>query len=372
MKVVIAPDKFKGSLSAAAFCKAARKGILEFDSKSTIIDLPLSDGGDGFCDVLNYYGNYEWQSVEIFDPLFRKIQAAYLSNSDKTIAYIEMARSSGLELLSKNERNCMYTSSFGLGQLIESAIDLGSKEIFIGLGGSATNDAGIGMATALGFRFFDEAGYELRPIGKNLDQIYRIDFPKTNVADNVQFTMLSDVYNPLFGLKGAAHIYSGQKGASPDEKVFLDKGLMHFDAVIRKQIGLRVAEIPGAGAAGGLGAAGLIFLNATLSSGANYMLEHAGFNDALEGCDLLITGEGRFDSQSYFGKLPALVAERAAKINIPALLIAGQIEENDKLPHFFDYAIDLTRYSGSLQKAKQQTEKLVQSAVFNFVSNLNN
>ncbi len=322
MKVLIAPDKFKGSLSAAALCDAIALGIKRYDDHIEIVKHPLADGGDGSLDVLEQHLDLQTVTITVNDPLFRPVQASYKKTADA--AYIEMAAASGLVLLTETERNCMHTTTYGTGELIIDAIRKGVHTIYLSIGGSATCDAGIGMATALGYTFLDEHRESLHPIGKNLEKIASIQLPDHNdTLKNIKFITLCDVDNPLFGPKGAAHVFAAQKGADSDEIEALDKGLAHFSMLAKKQLHKDISQVPGAGAAGGIGAGSVIFLNASLQSGIETILSITHFDKALQNTDLIFTGEGKIDQQTLHGKVIYGIAMLAKDKEIPLYVISG-------------------------------------------------
>ena len=329
MKVLIAPDKFKGSLSAQDVCNAVECGLKEFDSSIEIIKHPLADGGEGTLDILQNYFNLKTVSALVANPIFKYISASYKTSSDT--AYIEMSNASGLQLLAKEEQNCYLTSTYGTGQLILDALQKGFKNIVLFIGGSATNDAGIGMATALGYEFYNKQNNRITPIGKELINIDRID--TANVLFNlneINFTVVCDVKNPLYGENGAAHTYGKQKGASLEEIELLDLGLKHFSTQIEKFLNKSVATIEGAGAAGGLGAGARCFLNATIKSGINFIIEQTQFEKHLDNnVDLIITGEGSVDKQTLEGKVVKGVSVIANKNNIPYIILAGIVKDKE-------------------------------------------
>ncbi|GAA4276263.1 glycerate kinase family protein [Aquimarina mytili] len=322
MKILVAPDKFKDSLNATELCDAIASGINKFNPNIEVIKHPLADGGDGTLNILDQHLNLDTISVPIKDPLFRTIKASYKKTN--TVAYIEMAEASGLALLNENERNCMHTTSYGTGQLILDAITKGVKTIYLSLGGSATCDAGIGLAQALGYTFVNQNNESLKPIGANLGKIYTIRPPRNkNILNKVNFISLCDVDNPLFGPQGASHMFSAQKGANTKEIIILDKGLSHFAAVIDNQLGKNITNIPGAGAAGGIGGGSIAFLNAKLQSGIKTILEITQFSKKIEKIDLIFTGEGKIDQQTLNGKVVFGVSQLAKTKNIPTYVIAG-------------------------------------------------
>lgn len=329
MRVVIAPDKFKGSLTALKVCEAIECGIKKFDSTIEIIKHPLADGGEGTLDILQNYFELTTVEVVVKNPLFKDIVATYMVSKDT--AYIEMSNASGLQLLNEEEKNCLYTTTFGTGQFILDAIKKGFKKIVLFIGGSATNDAGIGMAAALGFQFLDVNNEVLKPIGKSLSAIKTIENTDFQVSMNdINFTVVCDVKNPLYGLNGAAYVYGGQKGASMEDIETLDVGLQNFSKQVSKYLHKEIATIPGAGAAGGLGAGAVCFLNARIKSGIDFVMEQTGFDALLKNdIDLVITGEGSVDKQTIEGKVIKGISERAYHNNIPFSIISGIVKDEE-------------------------------------------
>lgn len=327
MKIVIAPDKFKGSLSAMEVCNAIEKGIKLNNPAVEIIKHPLADGGEGTLAILQNYFKLKTVSLVVNDPLFRDITVSYMVSNDT--AYIEMANASGLQLLEEKERNCSDTTTFGTGQLILNAIQKGYKNIVLFIGGSATNDAGIGMATALGYRISNSNNEAINPIGRELIHIAHID--NKNLAfeiNDLNITVVCDVKNPLHGTNGAAYVYGSQKGASPNEIAHLDLGLQNFSTQASKYLNKEVANIPGAGAAGGLGAGAVAFLNAKIQTGIDFVMEQTGFETIIKSnVDLIITGEGSVDKQTLEGKVIKGISDRANQNNIPFSIIAGIIKD---------------------------------------------
>ncbi len=303
-KIVIAPDKFKGSLSAIQFCEVVGAAIKEVCPDIKIVNCPLADGGDGTVDVLHHYIGGQHVTVEVNDPLFRLIKASYLYSDHTRTAYIEMSAASGIRLLSSDELNLLHTSTFGSGELVKDAIGRGAKHILLGIGGSATNDAGLGMARALGYRFYDKNDEELKGVGADLVRLVRIDDKDvSHMIREFKFEVACDVDNPLYGPDGAALVYGWQKGGTKEVLESLDYGLKHFSSVIHKTYGLEFQTIKGAGAAGGMGAGTLAFLNARLLPGINLVMEIAEFRSKIKDADWIITGEGRLDEQTLSGKV---------------------------------------------------------------------
>ena len=337
MHILICPDKFRGSLTAQEACDALERGIKKRRPKSTIQKFPLADGGEGTLEVIQQAHGGTWISVDVQDPLFRKIQAEYLWLADQKMAYIEMSRASGLMLLTAKERNPGLTSSIGTGELILAAIEKGAEKIVLTLGGSATNDAGIGMAHALGYRFLDAAGKELTPIGNELGNVTQIvSSPLSEKLKSIEFFVITDVQNPLAGDSGAAHVFAKQKGATIILIKQLDKGLINMGNLLDGLAGYSISAQSGAGAAGGLGAGAVYFLGAKMSLGAEWVLDKLHIDRAIRKADYVITGEGKVDGQSWAGKLVSQVLQRADKQFKQTLIVCGAFEEAEKIPVFLD------------------------------------
>lgn len=340
MKIVLAPDKFKGALSSLEFCRIFKKGFSEVWPEANIISKPMADGGDGTLEVINHYLHAKRRSLQVNDPLFRPLEGHYSINPSTKIAYIEMAIASGLECLHPEERNCMLTTTLGTGELIRDAIHQGAKHIILGIGGSATNDAGMGMAQALGYRFLDRQGKELAPIGKNLVRVYSIQSPEEKIWRRVRLEVACDVENPLFGPQGAAYVYGPQKGANSTEIAHLDQGLQNFANLIENTAGIDVQQLPGAGAAGGLGAGLVGFIGAELVSGFSVIAARADLEESCAEANWIVTGEGQLDSQTLSGKTIAGVWAIAQKHQIPLAAFCGRMElAAGELPFAYSQAI---------------------------------
>ena len=325
-RILIAPDKFKGSLTALEVCEAIEVGLRKFRNDFQVTRVPLADGGEGTLSVLASNMALKSISVKVSDPLFRPVTAHYLMND--TTAFIEMASASGLELLAPAERNCLYTTTYGTGQLIKDAIKRGAGEIYLFVGGSATNDAGIGMASALGYSFVDGNSEEVKPIGQNLAKIE--DFSLMGQGfdrQDVSFYVVCDVQNRLSGPEGAAWIYAAQKGADQEAIAVLDHGLTKFGKLMNEKLKRDIAGEKGSGAAGGLGAGAMAFLNASMKSGINTVMDIVGMEGYANDVDLIITGEGKFDRQTLEGKVIAGVSELAVKFHKPLAVLCG-IKDN--------------------------------------------
>ncbi len=327
VNILLAPDKFRGSLTARQVCNAMTEGILLADSTADIVALPLADGGEGTAQCLTEATTGIWHTATVSNPLGRAVQAGFGISGDKTTAFIELAQASGLALLNTNERNPLKTSTFGTGQLIRAALGRGVRRVVVGIGGSATTDAGTGLAAALGWRFLTDAGQPFVPTGETLVNIAQVLPPESQgVLQSASIEIACDVVNPLFGPNGAAFMYGPQKGANPDAVAQLDAGLRHVSTLVREQLGLDLADVPGAGAAGGAGFGAMVFLGATLRPGVEVVLETAGFDAHLANADLVLTGEGKLDAQTLQGKLLAGVCRRAGKVGVPVVGICGTLE----------------------------------------------
>lgn len=327
-KIVVASDSFKGSLSSLDVAEAAGKAINEGYPQCEVVKVDVADGGEGTMDALRGTLGGEKIALEVSDPLGRPIQASYVILDDGVTAVLEMAAASGLPLLAASERNPLKTSTYGTGQLVKDALSRGCRKFLVGIGGSATNDAGMGMLQALGVRFYDASGVELQGKGQSLEKVENIDMAGLcpGIAE-AEFIVACDVEAPLFGPTGAAYVFSPQKGADPAMVEILDNGLRHFSQVSLRSLNSEkdYSKTPGAGAAGGLGFGFIAFLNARLERGIEMVLDAIGFDSIIEGADLIITGEGRVDSQTLTGKTPFGVLQRAKKQNIPVVAIGGSV-----------------------------------------------
>lgn len=327
MKIIIAADSFKDALPAQQVCAAIADGVRKVQSNAEIVIFPLSDGGEGLAEVFAFHLGGSTVKMNAYDPLGRDVECSYILSANGEKAFIEMAQASGLQRLSEEERNPMLTSSYGTGQMIAHALDSGVRHVLLGLGGSATNDAGMGMAAALGFEFFTAQGKELLPRGESLAAIERIETSNVHLAlTETRFDVLCDVKNPLHGPMGAAYVFGPQKGANAAMVERLDLGLQQFGALLAKTFGQDFASISGAGAAGGMGAACLAFLKGHLYPGIDAVMNLTNFDAALQGADLVFTGEGRLDSQTLSGKLVRGIATRAQQAGIPTIALCGAVD----------------------------------------------
>ncbi|WP_234734245.1 glycerate kinase [Tellurirhabdus bombi] len=333
MKIVVAPDKFKGSLTAKEVCTAMTQAIQLSIPGAEVVAMPMADGGEGTAELLTESTTGTWHEVTVQDPLGRSIKAGYGLSGDKQTAFVEMAQTSGLRLLKPDEYDPFKTHTYGLGELIRHAIGAGVKHIILGIGGSATNDAGMGMAMALGWKFLDKEGQEIKASGGSLPLIHAIQPPANEL--NVKVEVACDVDNPLCGPQGATYVYSPQKGARPADLPLLDAGMEHWAAIVKKQFQVDLAEVPGAGAAGGVGAGALFFLKARLKAGIELVMENTKLAEKMVGADLILTGEGRIDQQTLRGKLIAGITRLAQEKKIPVVALCGTLaitsEEMDEL-----------------------------------------
>lgn len=337
MRVLICPDSFKGSATSWEAANCMENGVKKVFPQAEIDKLCVADGGEGTVDAVLHSCPGKKVECIVKGPDGRQVKAHYGLLDDGT-AIMEMAEASGLILVDEKKRDALKASTYGTGELILSAIDNGCKKIIIGIGGSATSDGGIDMAKALGFKFLSVDGRELPPGG---GELYKLDKIDTSGVDkriyDVEIKVACDVTNPLFGPNGAAYIYSPQKGATPEMVEQLDRGLKQLDLIVTKQLHINMADVPGAGAAGGLGFGLLAFCKAKLESGISTVLDAIHFNSYLDKADLVLTGEGRIDGQSVNGKVPVGIGLRAKERGIPLIVIAGGI--GDQLEAVYDYGI---------------------------------
>ncbi|MCI6988658.1 MAG: glycerate kinase [Campylobacter sp.] len=369
MKVVIAIDSFKGSLSSLEAGLAIKDGISEFCDEVVVV--PIADGGEGSVEAMFDALGAKIVEIKTLDPLSKEIVASYAIKDN--LAIMEMASSSGLTLLKQSEKNPNLTSTYGFGLMIKDAIIRGAREFIIGIGGSATNDAGSGMLQALGFEFFDENGKKLKMNGANLNSVRKISSNNTlPQLKECKFSVACDVNNPLFGLNGAAHIYGPQKGADENMILSLDMGLRNFAKVTAEFNGSDFSSMSGAGAAGGLGFGFISFLNASLKSGFDIISEVVELEKSLVNANLVITGEGKLDHQSLMGKTPTKVANLAKKYGSKVIAFGGSIDENASLnshidayfciqqgPISLENAVDKNIARKNLQKTANQVMRLL-------------
>jgi glycerate 2-kinase len=362
MKIVVAIDSFKGCCTTLEAANAVERGLRYYRDDIEVIKVPIADGGEGTVDTLVYALNGTYVEVDVLNPVGKKIKAKY-GLLPGNIAVIEMAAASGLPLLMQEECNPLITTTYGTGQLIQDAMDKGCKTIYLGLGGSATNDGGIGMAQALGVSFKDKLNHEVGFGGKELRKITSIDIKELDSRiKHTEMIILSDVTNPLCGKNGASAIYGPQKGASPEMIELLDHNLRYFGGLIEKQLSIDVLDIPGGGAAGGLGAGLMAFCHAQIFPGVTKVMELIGLEQHVQDADLVITGEGRIDAQTINGKVPVGVARKAKKYGVPVIAIVGSIGEGagSVYSHGIDAILDIVSGPMSLEEALENGISLIE------------
>ena len=339
MRIVAAPNAFKGSMNAVQAAEAMKKGILAVIPQCDVTCVPVADGGDGLTEVMLAGLSGTRVEAMVSGPRMEPLSAPFCMVPSRKLAVVEMAKASGLALLPKARHDPTRTTTTGTGELIRAAMDNGATRIIVGIGGSATCDGGIGMAAALGYRFLDETGTPVEPVGGSLGAIASID--RQNVdprLDGVSVSVACDVTNPLTGDNGASVVYSPQKGASPEQVTRLDTGLANLARVVQMDLGVAIADMPGAGAAGGLGGGLHAFVGADLKPGIDLVIDVVGLKDAIAGADLVLTAEGRIDRQTRFNKAPAGVARTAKAAGVPCIAICGGV--GDGLESLYDIGID--------------------------------
>lgn len=363
MKVLIAIDSFKGSLNSIELSTEIEKGIQKVFPDAEILKIPIADGGEGTIDSLINENNGTIRYVEVNDPLMRKITAKYGVMNNGT-AIIELAQASGLTLLTEGERNPLKTTTFGTGEIIKDAILKGYRKFILGIGGSATNDGGIGILKALGYRFFDSSENELSGTGESLSKIMRID--SSNVLKELkdcEFLIACDVTNTLYGSNGATRVFAKQKGASEEMIETLDMGLKHFSDILEKEFKKNISQIKGSGAAGGVGGGLMAFFNAKILQGIDIILHQLNLEKILKDVDFVITGEGKLDNQSVMGKTPIGIAKIAKKFDIPVIALAGGVTDEASKTHLegIDSYFSIINYPITLEEAmkKENSKKFI-------------
>lgn len=328
MNFVVVPDSFKECLSATSVANAIAAGIRHVISDAEIIHIPFSDGGEGFVEALVSATNGEIIATPSVDALNRPIQSFYGVLGDKKTAVIEMAAASGLELISPGERDPLLASTYGTGLLLKAALEADFTKIIIGIGGSASNDGGAGMAQALGFKLLDSQQNPIESGGGSLNKLHSIDRSNVNKQlENVQILIASDVMNPLLGISGATHVYGPQKGATPEIIEILESNLSHFAHILYKEFGVNFDDIPGAGAAGGLGTGLMAFCNAKIIAGFELVSQLTGLEEKISMASVIFTAEGKIDSQTAYGKTICGIAQLAKKYQKPVVVLAGIVED---------------------------------------------
>ena len=365
MRIVIAPDSFKECLSATQVAFAISEGIRKTVPEAEIICIPIADGGEGTVEALVTATDGKIIQVASVDALNRQIQSFYGILGDGKTAIIEMAAASGIELIAPEERNPMITSTYGTGLIIKAAMESGFTEIILGIGGSATNDGGAGMAQALGFRLLDKINNPIDFGGGSIGELHKID--RSNVHPllrKVKITVASDVQNPLLGPSGATHIYGPQKGATPEMVEILEKNMAHYAKVLYQEFGIDNSNIPGSGAAGGLGAGLMAFCKAEMLAGFNLISKLTNMEEYIQNASLIFTAEGKIDSQTAFGKTISGVAQLGKKYQVPVIAFAGIVEGD--LKNLYEQgltsAFAIANRPMSMEESKANAEQLLVSA----------
>ena len=365
MKIVIAIDSFKGSLTSMEAGQVVMDSIQSIFPHSQTELTPIADGGEGMLSVMMSTTQGKLQTLEAHNPCMEKIAANYGISHDRKTAFIEMANISGLPLIKKEQQNPLKTTTYGTGELIRDALEKGCQKFIVGIGGSATNDAGMGMLQALGFRFLDANGHTLGQGGETLGKVYHICTQEVHpLLKNAHFIVACDVQNPFYGPNGAAHVYARQKGADDAMIEELDKGMRHFAQIVQKETGKDIAYITGSGAAGGMGGGMIAFLNAELKSGADLLLDICQFEERIADADLIITGEGRIDRQSLMGKIPGKILEAGQRNYIPVIGIAGCVEDESLLLEAGFAGVYATKPKEMLLKEAMKRDAAMQNIKF--------
>ncbi|WP_057880041.1 glycerate kinase [Companilactobacillus kimchiensis] len=365
MKIVLAPDSYKNSLTAKEVADSMRKGFEKVYPDAEYVNVPMADGGEGTVQSLIDAKNGQMITEEVINPLGYSTKAQYGLIDSGQVAVIEMAQASGIQFINQYTQNPYIATTFGIGQLIKSAMKKGAKTIIIGIGGSATNDGGAGMAQALGAQLLDDKGVELQYGGAMLNKLDKIDISKMlPELNDVKIIIASDVTNPLTGQNGASHVFGPQKGANEEMVEFLDSALAHYARIIKRDLKVDIEETPGAGAAGGLGAGLLAFTNSEMRSGVDIVVDYTDLKEKVKDADIVVTGEGQIDFQTKFGKTPIGVAKATKAVNPNATVIAIAGSVGDKISELYPLGIDaiFTCVPGveELSKAIQDTDKNLQ------------
>lgn len=371
MKILIAPDKFKGTLTSSEVCDALATGLSSYLPGTVIRKFPLADGGDGTLEVFLFHTGGRAVFCTVNDPLMNRINASYGISNDKKTAFIEMAQASGMECIGPEKRNPLYTTTFGTGEMVADALEKGVTNILLGIGGSATNDAAIGAASALGYKFLDSQGHELFPSGENLIKIRRIVPGKPiDKLTGISITAICDVTSPFYGPSGAAFIYAPQKGADPPAVEALNLGLQNFAKVLQEWCGIDVQKISGSGAGGGFAGGAHALLGASLKPGARVVMETTDFEKSLQWADIVITGEGKIDDQTLQGKLIREVAQVSKKNEKHIMAVCGRTSLLPEQQHKLGITkiVSLTSIAGE-EKAMKLPASLLQNEVALALSN---
>lgn len=375
MRIVIAPDSFKGSLTAREVSDAIEEGVKCVFPKAQIIKIPMADGGEGTVECLVEATGGRIFKKEVIGPLGGPVKASFGILGDRTTAAIEMASASGLPLVPPEKKNPLMTTTFGTGQLMEAALDEGCRRMIIGIGGSATNDGGAGMLQALGIHLLDQAGTEIGPGGAELLRLRKIDISSMDPRiRNTKILVASDVQNPLCGPTGASRIYGPQKGANEEMILLLDCALKNFADIVFRDFGREIENIPGAGAAGGLGAGLMAFFDSEMKPGIDIVIQAVQLEEAIKGSHFVITGEGEISQSTIYGKTPIGVAKVAKKYQIPVVSISALIDKSGFIvtEHGIDYLLKPENPSMSLNYSSSKNKKLLTNTIFGFLSKKGN
>lgn len=368
--IILAPDSFKESMTAKEACIAMEKGIKKANSKITCIHVPMADGGEGTMQSLvDATGGMKY-SVNVVGPLGNEVEAEYGILGDGETGILEMASASGIQLVHVDKRNPLVTTTYGTGQLIKACLDRNIKRLLIGIGGSATNDGGAGAVQALGGKLLDREGREIGFGGGELGKLASIDLANFDSRlKNIKIEVACDVTNPLCGLKGASNVFGPQKGAAPQMIEILDKNLRHYADIIKEQFGKEVIDVPGAGAAGGMGAGLMAFLDGTLKNGIEMVVEYSKLEEKIKSADMVWTGEGSIDFQTQYGKTPLGVARVAKKYDKPVIALAGKVGSN--IEALYDMGIDsifcIMRGVATLEEALKDGKENIENTSENII-----
>ena len=372
--IVLAPDSFKESMTAKEACIAMEKGIKKVNSNISCIHVPMADGGEGTMQSLVDATNGKIHSLEVIGPLGNKVKAQYGILGDGEIGILEMASASGIHLVHPEKRNPLLTTTYGTGELIKACLDHGVKKLLIGIGGSATNDGGAGVIQALGGKLLDKQGDELAFGGGDLGKLSTIDLSNFDPRlKDVVIEVACDVSNPLCGESGASNVYGPQKGATREMVSVLDDNLRHYADIIKKELDKDVLDVPGAGAAGGLGAGLMAFLNGNLKKGIEMVIEYAGLEEKVKDADMVWTGEGSIDFQTQYGKTPLGVATIAKKHNKPVIALAGRVGDGIEVLHEsgIDSIFGITKGATSLEEALVKGQENIEKTSENIIRLMN-
>ncbi|PGM45880.1 glycerate kinase [Bacillus thuringiensis] len=371
MKVVIASDSYKESLKAIEVCEAIERGFRAIFPNAKYVKIPIGDGGEGTVESLVDATGGRIISISVTGPLRESVQAFYGVSKDKKTAFIEMAAASGLQHVPVEKRNPLITTTKGTGELILHALNQGAEYIILGLGGSATNDGGAGMLAALGVRFINDKGEVIDPSGGTLHSIVAIDFSQMDPRlKGVKIEAACDVDNPLVGMQGASFVFGRQKGANVEMMKELDENLKHYANILKRYVSSDVSEIPGAGAAGGMGAAVISVLKGDLRRGIEIVLDYTNFDKHIEDADLIITGEGRIDEQTAYGKAPVGVAGRAKRFSVPVIAIGGSVSSDYSAVYEkgIDAVFSITTRPMTLEEAYRVAEENIEMTMKNIAT----